>query len=304
MFKKSLLALVTIALFAIQSSTAQELPAPSPSASLTHKVGVTTISIDYSSPAVKGRKVFGELEPFGKAWRAGANGPTAITFSSNVTIGGTEVEAGTYNIFVTPQESTDWDIHFNGKGKSIFAYNGKDGQDLAAIKADNAAAVTAKAEAAPFRERLTYLIESVSDTEGKVTLWWDKTMVSFTVTAPTQALSEANIEASLKKAEGAWRTYQNSAKFYAESNMEKAMELINKSISVRPDYFWNQWTKAQFLASQENYDAALSTILAAKASGEAHPDGTYNYFKSRMNKEIEAWLPNASKKWKKANKDI
>lgn len=304
MFKRSLLALLTIALFAVQSVSAQELPAPSPSASVTQKVGVTSITIDYSSPAVKGRKVFGELEPYGKAWRAGANAPTAITFSSDVKIGGSDVKAGTYNIFMTPQESSDWDVHFNGKGKSIFAYNTKEGQDMAAIKADNAASVSVKATEAPFKERLTYLIEAASDTEGKITLWWDKTMVTFTVTVPTAELTKANIEASLKDAGKVWRTYQNSAKYYAESDPTKAMELIDMSIATRSNYFWNQWTKAQFLAKENKFDEALDFAIAARKAGEAKPDGAYNFFKPSINKDIEAWLPNASKKWKKANKDI
>ncbi|MBB6460551.1 DUF2911 domain-containing protein [Flammeovirga kamogawensis] len=304
MFKKSILTILSVAFIALQAIQAQELPAPSPAASVSQKVGVTKVSIDYSSPAVKGRKVFGELEKYGTAWRAGANGPTAITFSSNVTIGGTELEKGTYNIFVTPQEKGDWTFHFNGKGKSIFAYN-KDGkQDMDAIKADDAASVNVKREEAPKRERLTYLIESISDEEGKVSLWWDNTLVSFTFTAPTASLSEANINAAIKKAEGAWRTYQNAANFYAATDADKALSLIDQSIAARPDYFWNQWTKAKILAGQEKYDEALTAAVAAKKSGDTNPDGTYNYFKSRVQADIEAWLPNASKKWKKANKSI
>ncbi|NLR92362.1 MULTISPECIES: DUF2911 domain-containing protein [Flammeovirga] len=304
MLKRSTLSILTVLFFAVQSVFAQQLPAPSPAASVKQTVGVTEISIDYSSPAVKGRKVFGELEPFGKTWRAGANGPTAITFSSDVKVNGKDVKAGTYNIFLTLEENAEWTFHFNGKGKSIFAYN-KDGkQDQAAIDADDVATFKSKPQAAPMKERLAYLIESVTDTEGKVTLWWDKTMVSFTVEVPTQSLSEANIEKAVKEAQGAWRTYQNASNFYASSNPEKALELIDESIKVRPDYFWNLWTKSQLLAKQEKYDEALTVIISARAAGEAKPDGAYNYFKGSIQKNIDAWLPNASKKWKKANKDI
>ncbi|MBB3698703.1 DUF2911 domain-containing protein [Flammeovirga yaeyamensis] len=299
MLKRSTLSLIVTLLLGVANVFAQNLPVPSPAAEVKQTVGVTEISVNYSSPAVKGRTVFGELEKFGSTWRAGANGPTAITFSSDVMIDGKEVKAGTYNIFLSLEENAEWTYHFNGANKSIFAYN-KDGkQDIAGIEADDVASFKTKPEAAPFRERLTYLIESVKDNEAKVTLWWDKTMVSFTVNVPTDKLAEANIASSTKNV---WRTFQNSANFYASSNPEKALELIENSISLRPNYFWNNWVKAQILAGQEKYDEALTAAIDARKFGEAKPDGAYNYFKGSLNKDIETWMPNASKKWKKANK--
>ncbi|OHX65381.1 DUF2911 domain-containing protein [Flammeovirga pacifica] len=300
MLKRSTLSLIITLLLGVTSAFAQQLPVPSPAAEVKQTVGVSEISVNYSAPAVKGRKVFGELEKFGTTWRAGANGPTAITFSTDVKISGKEVKAGTYNIFLSLEENAEWTFHFNGANKSIFAYNKEGKQDIAGIEADDVASFKTKPEAAPFKERLTYLIEAVKQDEAKVTLWWDKTMVSFTVGVPTDKLAEENIAASTKNI---WRTYQNSANFYASSNPEKALELIENSISVRPNYFWNNWVKAQILAKQEKYDDALTAAFAARNFGEAKPDGAYNYFKGQLNKDIEAWLPNASKKWKKSHKD-
>src|SRR4051812_4596336 len=86
-----------LAATAFAQTPAVEFPAPSPTATLKQRVGLTDIEIVYSRPSVKGRKVFGgkeSLEPYGEVWRAGANSPTKITFSKPVKFGGTQVPAG------------------------------------------------------------------------------------------------------------------------------------------------------------------------------------------------------------------
>ncbi|PWJ41028.1 DUF2911 domain-containing protein [Sediminitomix flava] len=298
----TLIGLIGLVFFAF-GTQAQQLPAPSPAASVSQTVGLTEITIDYSSPAVKGRTVFGELEPFGKAWRAGANAPTKITFSSDVKIGGKDVKAGSYNIFLTPQaEGQDWTFHFNGAGKSIFAYNTAEGQDYAAIEADDVASTKVKAEAAPMRERLVYLIESVSDSEGKVTLWWDKTMVSFSVETPTTALAEANVEKTIKELNGTWRKYFDIANYYAASDLEKALSFIDKSIEADKAHVAPAFTKAQFLAKQENFDAAMAQLLVALSLDTQK--GWFNYLKPQMDASKEEWMSKVSKTWKKKNKKL
>src|SRR5688572_14329931 len=94
------------------SMTAQiETPAPSPSAKLQQKVGLTDITIEYSRPSVKGRTIFGDLVPYDKLWRTGANARTKITFSDDVKISGKEVKAGTYAIFTRPTAKS-WEVIF------------------------------------------------------------------------------------------------------------------------------------------------------------------------------------------------
>src|SRR5690554_493904 len=125
--KKTSYYLWAIALMMVFSATnhvhaQMQVPAASPAAHVSQVVGFTKISIDYSSPAVKGRKVFGELEKFGSPWRAGANNPTSIEFSTAVNIQGTDLAPGKYTVFITPQESGAWVIHINSKGNAIYAY--------------------------------------------------------------------------------------------------------------------------------------------------------------------------------------
>ena len=174
-----------------QSHAQLQMPAASPAAQVSQVVGFTKISIDYSSPAVKGRKVFGELEKFGAPWRAGANSPTTIEFSTAVNIEGTDIGPGKYTLFITPQASGDWTIHLNSKGNAIYAYmvDGKvDGNALA--KDDAISIKAAPTTATETKERLTYTISAEDNKVARVTMEWDKTRLSFMV--DTQVVKKIN----------------------------------------------------------------------------------------------------------------
>lgn len=159
-----------------------QAPAPSPAAHVSQTVGFTKISIDYSSPAVKGRKVFGELEKYGVTWRAGANGPTTIEFSTGVSIAGKNIGPGKYTLFITPQESGDWTIHLNSKANAVYAYM-KDGKvDEEALLKDDAVTIKVTPIAAPETfERLAYFISAEDNKVASVTFMWADVMLTFMV---------------------------------------------------------------------------------------------------------------------------
>src|SRR6187399_2438468 len=100
---------LTVASFLIFSTEAQQLttPQPSPTAEIKQNFALSNIEISYSRPGVKGRKIFGDLVPFGKVWRTGANGATTVTFGEDVTIGGKKVAAGKYGLLSIPGQ-TEW----------------------------------------------------------------------------------------------------------------------------------------------------------------------------------------------------
>ncbi|MFT7205169.1 MAG: hypothetical protein ACI8YP_003663 [Algoriphagus sp.] len=157
-----------------------QAPAPSPAATVSQVVGFTKISIDYSSPAVKSRKIFGEIEKYGVTWRAGANNQTVIEFSTAVSVGGKNLRAGKYSIFMTPMESGDWTVHLNMKAASVFAYM-KDGKiDEEAVAKDDAVSFKVT-PAAGNTERLQYHISAEDNKVAKVTMAWEKVMISFMV---------------------------------------------------------------------------------------------------------------------------
>ena len=179
-FKSFLLAFTLFMATSFAAFAQLQTPAASPAASVSQVVGFTKISIDYSSPAVKGRKIFGEIEKYGVTWRAGANAQTIIEFSTPVSVGGKNLRAGKYSIFMTPAESGEWTVHLNSKAASVFSYM-KDGKiDEAAVAADDAVAFKV-APAAGNTERLQYHISAENNKVAKVTLAWEKVVISFMV---------------------------------------------------------------------------------------------------------------------------
>lgn len=184
--KKISLLIVSLALIIFvaenEAFAQMQAPAPSPAALVAQNVGFTKISIDYSSPAVKGRKIFGEIEKFEKTWRAGANGATMIEFSTAVSIGGKNIRPGKYAMYITPSDSGDWTIHINSKGNSVYAYM-QDGEiDESAISKDDLVAIKGiTTKLASPQERLIYTISAENNKVAKVTMTWENYAVSFMV---------------------------------------------------------------------------------------------------------------------------
>jgi hypothetical protein len=159
-----------------------QAPAASPAAFVSQNVGFTKISIDYSSPALKGRQIFGGIEKYGVTWRAGANAATTIEFSTGVSIGGKNIRPGKYTMFITPQASGDWTVRLNGKGNSVFNYM-KDGKiDEEALAKDDVVAINVTPRmAADSHERLSFHISAEDNKVAKVTMAWDKVRLSFMI---------------------------------------------------------------------------------------------------------------------------
>ena len=128
---------------------AKDAAKPSPAATATGKLGATAVTVSYSSPGVKGRKIFGGLEPYGKVWRAGANEATTVDFSKAVTVEGKALPAGKYSFFVIPAESGQWTAIFNKVPNQWGAYKYDEKQDALRVP------VTPRKTAA-VTERLAY----------------------------------------------------------------------------------------------------------------------------------------------------
>lgn len=140
----------------------------SPAKTTEGKIGKTEITIHYSSPSVRGREVYGGLEPWGKVWRAGANEATTIEFSTDVTIDGKKLPKGKYAFFVTPMESGEWSLIFNTVWNQWGAYKYDKSKDALVVKA--------KPSTIEHTEELSYVIE-----DNMVSLDWATTRVSFGV---------------------------------------------------------------------------------------------------------------------------
>lgn len=115
------LLLTTFLALSVAAYSQFTLPAASPRQKVEQQFSMSKITVDYGRPGVKGRKIFGDLVPFGKVWRAGANSSTKITFEQSVNFGGKTVSAGTYGLFVIPTEK-EWKVILNKDSQQWGAY--------------------------------------------------------------------------------------------------------------------------------------------------------------------------------------
>ncbi|MCC7533077.1 MAG: DUF2911 domain-containing protein [Bacteroidia bacterium] len=281
---KRIIQLVAVALFAIQTvpTNAQLLlPQASPKASVMQQVGLTDMTIEYSSPAVHGRKIWGELVPYNELWRAGANAATKITFSKDVIIEGALVNKGSYSIFLIPT-TQDWTVIIN---KDATASTGSYKQENDVIR------FTVKPTQNAHVERLQYFFSNFTDDNAQVNLAWENICVSFKVMCYTSKQASENIDRALSST---WSQYNNAARYYYDQkNYDKALEYVNLSINLSNQWF-NNWVKAQILNAYGKTKDAYTFALKAKELGDKNPDGFF--FKSQVEKAIADWKTTPTKK--------
>ncbi len=279
-------ALVCLAAFQLNFSQAQlQLPAASPKASVMQQVGLTDITVEYSSPAVKGRTIWGDLVAYDQVWRAGANAATKITFSQNVNVNGTEIAKGTYSIFAVPTKA-DWTLIIN-KDANASEGSYKQSEDVVRIKVTPSAI--------PSHERLQYSIVNATESDATVQLEWEKVRVSFPVKVSTDKQAEENISKTLG---GVWSQYNSTARYYLDKkDYDKALEYANTSISLAGDKWFNQWVKAQALAGKGDTKGAYEWAVKAQELGNKNPEGFF--FKPLVDDAVAKWKPAATTPSKK-----
>jgi len=291
-----------MAIIQFSSASAQlVLPAPSPKASVMQTVGLTEITIDYSSPAVKGRVIWGELVPYDKVWRAGANSATKITFSKDVTIEGTKVPKGSYSIFIIPTRS-DWTIIIN-KDPNVSAEDYKKDQDIVRITSSpgitTSAVVTAASGAvasAAITERLTFYFSDFTNEGTTVNFAWEKYKLSFNVKVETDKQASENID---KAVNGAWGIYNNAARYHLDrKEYDKALVYSNQSIALSDQWF-NNWVKAQILFAKGMNEEAYIHAAKAKELGSKLENPQSFFFKDAVEKALVDWAAYAPKPKKK-----
>jgi tetratricopeptide (TPR) repeat protein len=253
-----------------------QLPRPSPAGKVSQTVGLTEITVEYSSPAVKGRKIWGSLVPYGEVWRAGANQATKVTFTKDVTIGSSPVPTGSYALFVIP-EANEWTLILNKDFNQAGAFNYKKELDVARVQV--------QPKPIAHRERLAYLISDFTDDSASLDLEWEKLRASLPIKLGTQAQALANIKAMT---DGAWSPYTNAARYMLESakDYDAGLQLVDKSIATK-EHWYNLWTKAELLAAKGKYKEALTYAQKAKQLGDKTPQ-TF-FMADDVNKALKEW---------------
>lgn len=275
--KKTMLGSACAALLLLSAPAAAQmrLPAASPAAKVEQAVGLTDVSVEYSSPAVKGRPIWGALVPYGQPWRTGANMATKVTFSRDVTFGGKRVPAGSYALVTFPTQQ-GWTVALN---KELGLFGGGKSYDA---KLD-VAKVPATTSAIPHRERLTFLFANTTDDTTSLDLEWEKLRVSVPVKADTAAHVKASIAEGM---ESTWRTPASAARYLLDQkDFAGALKLAETSIGVKSTWF-NQWTRAQALAGLNRYADAHK---AAQTSWELGNKDPGFFFKGAVSKALTEW---------------
>lgn len=245
-----------------------QLPAPSPTETISQDFGLGKIMITYSRPGIKNRTVFmqnSDLAPLGKLWRTGANAATKITFTDKVTMGGKDIDTGSYVLYTIPAKN-QWEIILN-KGLKNW---GSDGylasDDIVRFKVP----VT---ETKPFVESFTMQVANVKYQNCELQLSWGTTLVSIPITTNIVDRIRTQIEQSLMQSDK--KPYWQAANFYYEwdKNNDKALENVNKAINESPDAFYMyllraKIEKAQGKKMQAKNDAQKCKELATAAKND------------------------------------
>ena len=266
---------------------AQDKPAPvrlaplrvSPAATLTQEIGISRIELSFSRPAVKGRKIWGGVVPFGEVWRAGANGATVITLSHAAKVAGKDVPAGSYAFFVIPGERT-WTLILNKTAKQWGAYDYKKEEDLLRWEATP--------QAGPFLEYLEYRVLPLDTSTAGIELGWEKVRVDFPVVFDTRVIYWAQLEDKLKQAPDTdWVPWYQAARYCQTQGIEpgKALAWIEKSLKIHED-FANQATAARIYRDVKRMPEALAHLQQAidLSRGKAPKEDT-----DSLEKELKAW---------------
>ncbi|MDC3318951.1 DUF2911 domain-containing protein [Flavobacteriaceae bacterium] len=241
-------------------------PQPSPKATVEQRVGLTDISIEYSRPGVRGRTIFGDLVPFGKTWRTGANSNTKVTFSSDVSIDGQTLNAGSYGLYTVPNENS-WEVMFYSESDNSGVP--RDWDDTKVV-----AKTSVEVYSMPMNvETFTITFDDVSGTSATLGILWEKTYVGIKLEVPTDKLVSETIDAVMAASPEAG-DYYNAAIYYRQQDLDikKANEWMEKAMSLtEKPAFWQLRQQSLIYAKMGETEKAIAvaekSLELSKAAG-------------------------------------
>ena len=250
--KKIILALAVI-LSSLSSQSQVLTPQPSPKCVINQIVGLTDVEVDYSRPSTKGRNIFGDLVPFGKVWRTGANSNSTISFSEDVVIDGKTLKKGKYALYTLPKVEK-WEIIFYSKTDNW-------GNPEVWNEADVALRATVTPEMLNRNvESFTIDINNLDNNFAHLNLSWEKTLVALKFQVPTQKTAMASIDKVLAGPSGG--DYFSAAQYYFQSNADltKALTYVNKALELKKESpYWYTKLKSLIQAKLGDKKGAIET---------------------------------------------
>jgi hypothetical protein len=235
--------------FFFGSGQALKTPPASPTQTIKQDFGISSVELTYSRPGMKGRKIFGDLVPYGKVWRTGANAITQIKFNDDVTIGGMPLKAGSYAIYTIPNQS-EWEVVIN-KDYNSWGTEYKPEDDVLHFKVKSRKMDDAV-------ETFTMQFFNVKPNGADLSIMWEKTAVAIPITVDVDSKVMAQIDNAMNKDS---RPYFQAAAYYAENgkDLNQALAWFNKAIEQNPNAYWVYYQKANLLAKMGNKNDAKAT---------------------------------------------
>ena len=272
--KKIFTTAVVATAFLFTNAQTLTTPQPSPTQTLKQNFGLSAIDLSYSRPGVKGRTVFGDLVPYGKVWRTGANQATTITFGEEVVVGGTKVPPGKYGLLTIP-EANEWTIIIS-KQTDVTSPDGyKQDQDIARVKA--------RPIPLPMSiETFTISFDDVKNNSVNVGMMWDRVYVAFPVTTDVDSKVMKQIDNIMTKDN---KPYYAAASYFYDNgkDMNQALTWVNKAVEANPKAQpWVHTLKTKILAKMGKKTEA---IAAAKNAIQIATDTKFPEF-VKQNEDI------------------
>jgi len=257
--RKLIFSIVAICAFIAVNSQTIKTPLPSPPQTIKQDFGISSIELSYSRPGVKGRKIFGDLVPFGKVWRTGANNATTLTFADDVTIGTTKVPAGKYGLLTIPDKES-WTMIITKSTDVTNPADYKQENDIARVIV-KAASLKDKVET------FTMQFANVKNGTCDLQLMWDYTSVTLPITTDVESTVMKQIDNAMNKDN---KPYYQAGVYYLENgkDLKQALAWLDKAAELRPDAYWIHHQRANALAKlgkkEEAKAAAQKSMQLAK----------------------------------------
>jgi hypothetical protein len=258
-----------------------KLPPPSSTQTIKQDFGMGSIELIYSRPGAKGRRVFGDLVPYGKLWRTGANTATKLIFTDPVEMGGKKIDTGTYVLYTIPSEES-WEVIIN-KGVKNWGVDGyKESEDVVSFTVPVMRSSTNV-------ETFTMQFANIQPESCELQLMWEKRVVSIPIIAKIFDKIKAQIEAAMLTDK---KPYWQAAQFYFEYdiNLTKALENIDKATRENPKAYYMFLYKAKIEKEMGNNAAAMESSKISLALSKEANNEDYIKMNEQLQKEIKKLL--------------
>ena len=274
---------LVVFMFALVLGTSVEAqlqtPQPSPSSKLIQTVGLTEVTVEYSRPSMRGRKIFGGLEAYDELWRTGANANTVVSFGDDVTVDGQTLKAGKYAIFTKPGK-TSWEVMFYA-----------DTNNWGTPREWDESKVVAKTTVEVFPievpiETFTITIDDLTNNGATLGMMWENVYAGVKFEVPTSEKADASIT-KLMAGPSANELYAAASYYYEEGkDLNKAKEWIDKAVSMNDKAFWIMRRQSLIYAKLGDKKGAIRA--AQKSLAAAESAGNQDYVELNKN-SLKEW---------------